>query len=243
MFHWFRSKKIVLDCFTTNHSAYNLYRIDHAIRHVPEWWKSIPARKFTLLGNLKIDLPTIKRCQGILDQYQRGIILPLWSDLMILTTPQGFSIQYADYHSRIKEHNREQYSPAFRNFHHMQLASPWSIREKTGLEFISMPCIWSMLNLSSNIHGLPGNLNFKYQHGTHANLFVDKLPDQVFTIPAGMPLLQFIPLSESKIELKHHLVDDVEFMRYFGLGNALSKFSGNYAEKKKRLEACPYHKG
>lgn len=240
MFHWFKRKKIVLDCYTTNPSAYKLYQIDHAMRYIPDWWKSIPARKTQPLGNLRIDLPTIKRCQGILDQYQRGIILPLWSDIMIRTGPQAFTIQYADYSSKIKEHNQEQYAPAFRNYHHMQLVSPWSIEEPTGIEFISMPCIWSMLELTNHIHGLPGHLNFKYQHGTHANLFMDKSPERVFTIPAGTPLLQFIPLTTENIELRYHHLNDTEFMMRFGLGNALPKFSGNYAEKKKRLDQCPF---
>lgn len=240
MFHWFKRKKIILDCFTTNPVAFNLYQIDHAIRYIPDWWKSIPARKTQPLGNLKIDLPTIKRCQGILDQYQRGIILPLWSDIMIRTGPQGYNIQYADYSSKIKEHNQEQYAPAFRNYHHMQLVSPWSIQENTGIEFISMPCIWSILELTNHIHGLPGHLNFKYQHGTHANLFMDKVPERVFTLEAGTPLLQFIPLTTENVELRYHQLTDNEFMMRFGLGNALPKFSGNYAEKKKRLDQCPF---
>jgi hypothetical protein len=242
MFYWFQKKKIVIDCFTTNPSAYNLYRIDHAIKYVPAWWKSMPARKTQPLGNLRIDLPTIKRCQGLLDQYQRGIILPLWSDIMIMTTPQSFTIQYADYLSKIKEHNKEQYAPAFRNYHHMQLVSPWSLKERTGIEFISMPCIWSILDLTNHIHGLPGHVNFKYQHGTHANVFMDKSPEKVFTLPAGTPLIQFIPLTESRIELRHHQITDAEFNLQFGLGNSQPKFTGNYSEKKRLLKQCPYTK-
>lgn len=239
MFSWFKRKKITLDCFTTSAVAYNLYRIDNSICYIPDWWKAIPTRKIKLYNNLPVDFSTIKRCQGIIDQYQRGIILPLWTDILIHTAQQSFSLQCADRFSEVEEHHIEQFLPAFTDYHHIKLLSPWRVREKTGLEFISMPCIWSLLNLTNHLHILTGHLNFKYQNGTHVNMFMDKSPERIFTLPAGTPLLQFIPLTQDDFILKHHHVTEIEFNRLFGLNNALPKFTGNYAERKKRLDQCP----
>jgi hypothetical protein len=237
MFFWFKSKTIYIDCFTTNRAAYDLYKINHSMIFTPEWWKSMTGKRTKDSGMLTIEMPTIKRCAGLIDQYKKGFILPLWSDLMIKSNEQGYFYQFADFISGAKEHEKEQYSPAFQQYHHIQLRSPWAIKEKSGINFMSLPCVWSWLDFTNYIHGLQGMVNFKYQHGSHANLLIDKGPEQVITIEAGTPILQFIPLSENPIKINYHHLSDQEFLLKFALNNSHPKFSGNYFEKKRILQS------
>ena len=100
---FFRKKKVVIDAFTHMRTAYEYFPIDYAIKFVPEWWKSLPKEytKTTNLG-LNLNISTLKRCNGFLDLYARGFVLPMWSDLVMNTQETGgYQFQWANSNSAV----------------------------------------------------------------------------------------------------------------------------------------------
>jgi hypothetical protein len=97
-----------------------------------------------------------------------------------------------------------------------------------------------MLNITNDFNLLDGVLDFKYQNGTNINFFLNNTIRNQVLLEAGTPMLHMIPLTEKKLEIKLHLIEEIEYTKMFALNNATPKFSGNYAEKKKLNATCPF---
>lgn len=240
MLIWKKFSKIYLDCFTSNHVAYKQYPITKAIKQTPIWWKLIPRARKHAVGSIQVDMPTIKMCQGIIDLYKQGFVLPLWSDLIVEISKENKSINwyFADKITKMQQHNSIQFDPAFKNYGNLKIISPWHIVEKTGIKFIYLPCTWSILELTDGFNQLPGVLDFKYQTSTHINILVNRHWSENYQINAGTPTVQFIPISDKEIIIKNHIVSEEELNNIRGASIATPKFIGNYLETKKR---CPFH--
>ena len=86
MFFFFKRKKIVVDCFTDNYSINELFPIQTANNFYPDWWKNLP-KTYDAMNKwgLRVSQSTMKKCPAIIDLYKTGFIMPLWSDLQILS--------------------------------------------------------------------------------------------------------------------------------------------------------------
>jgi hypothetical protein len=241
MFFFCKPSKVLVDCFTSDVSAHTLYPIDYSHKYFPDWWKQLSNRDEHNGTYTDIQIPTIKRCQGILDLYKEGFILPLWSDVVFEPRGiEGYAFQFADRKSQIMVHPEVQYGSFFKNYYHGKIFSPWSLIEKTGLKFKVSSCTWSLLNLTNDFNLLDGILDFKYQNGTNINFFLNNNIKNQVLLEAGTPMLHIVPLTEKRLEIKRHLIDDAEYIKMFALNNATPKFSGNYTEKKKVNAKCPF---
>jgi hypothetical protein len=129
MFSFFtRRKKIVVDCFTANPNAYDLFPIDKANKFHPDWWKRLPNRFVTeSAGGIPLEQSTMKGCIGFKNLYSSGFVIPLWSDLKLQTHGQNYSFQFADNISQIGFHPLEQLGTEFSQYTHVKLVSPWRI--------------------------------------------------------------------------------------------------------------------
>ena len=88
MIFFFKKKKKVIDCFTSNQMVYEQFPIAKANEYIPDWYKKLNATYSTNVPNtLREKAATVKRCPGISNLFNEGFILPLWSDL-ILTSHQ-----------------------------------------------------------------------------------------------------------------------------------------------------------
>ena len=139
MFNIFLKKsKIVVDCFTTNSVINDLHPIASANNFYPEWWKRLES---TVMANGPSGVlrpeGTIKRCDGVLDLYKQGFVIPLWSDLIIETTEEGnYRYQFpTDGNPPITNHLAAQMGPAFEKLMHIKVISPWLAEEKSGVKF------------------------------------------------------------------------------------------------------------
>lgn len=204
---FFKKSKIVVDCFTTNLNAYNLFPVQKTSEFIPEWWKKMP--KFfdnTLENGMEIKSPTIKKCPGIIDLYRKGFVVPMWVDMVIETHPQTKEYRYwsADGGSWVSNHPPQQIGGDFSNHVNIKFNPPWSILEKTGVQFLYIRPIYN--NLSFNWQLMPGVIDFKYQWSTNINIIAPN--DTRISFEAGTPLVQVVPLSEKEVVIKNHVVDD-----------------------------------
>jgi len=237
----FKKKKIVLDCFTYHASAYEYGKIERASKFYPDWWKNAPREhdKHTTGQST-----TIKTCTGLIENYQYGVMLPLWSDLTISVngTEKSCRWQYADKESTIESHGPAQWDKYVDpNTHiHLKINTPWMFKCKEDVPFMYMKPYWNYQPFSSM--SVPtGIINFKYQHSTNFNMFINATLDARIEFNHGDPLAHMIPIDNREVTIHSHLIDDKEYNKIY----PKLKFDGNYYRVKKLRQAkeskCPFH--
>jgi hypothetical protein len=233
---WFKKKPIVVDCFVNDANVFNHFKPDKAVKFLPAWWKKIP--KELIVEDNFFPYPTMKKCDGFINLYKQGIILPMWNDLALEVGPEGstdFKWQFADFHSQLNFHAPEQ-SNYFINPEdtlHVKILSPWKIKTSEDILWHCNDVFWNQINMFRRV--CPGVISFKYQHATHINLVIKRGPiKRVETIPFLEPMLHLIPITERPVDLRHHLLTDEEFKRLTAREKPLA-FTCNY-EKLRKLE-------
>lgn len=252
MLHFFKKKKIVLDCFTPLASVYDNCQINYGSRYYPEWWKDTPKE----LENYN----TIKSCRAFIDYYKEGIVIPSWFeadvDLYPINDPENkwFKVRYSNDNVDLSQsHDSIQFANFAQTYgRNIKIKSPWAFRTTKDIPFAWTQPTWSNRNFFKHFSLLPGVINFKYQHHTHINFFIE-LSEQAktITIPPLTPLVMLHPLTDNKIEIKNHLVSEKEFDRIFSkeeliLNRNLSDESKEYERKKNlskkidNIKKCPF---
>jgi hypothetical protein len=243
--HFFRRPGVIhLDCFTDNIGAITYTKIEHSMKFIPDWWKQLDKIDPTNMH----PTGTMKSCQGFLDLFRKGIVLPLWSDLSVLLGESGTDEvfwQFADYTGSAGIHNAGQrgtYLPE-EKYQHLKLTSPWLFTCKEDLHWVLHPISWCFDNPKAVI--IPeGVVNFKWQYGTNVNMFFERKPEkQRFLFEAGQPMLQFIPMSEKEIVIHNHFIEPEEMKKKIG-ATKIHKFRNHYNIGKKIRQAndskCPF---
>jgi hypothetical protein len=217
---WIKPSEITIDCFTSNPVIYHNYKIDRASKFFPEEIKQMPnyvslKANHNPNSNLMQEMPTIRLCVGIKDLFSYGYILPSWSDIKIEVTDTG-DIFYTDNISAVtnssvvQQHDRIQYgSGIYKDRIHAKLLCPWYVTEKTGVKFTWNMCDWHRTDTADDIRILSGMIDFKYQHQLNVNAFIRK--GSSISYNTGDPLVHMIPITDKKVNLKYHLVDETEY--------------------------------
>lgn len=213
----FKPKTITIDCFTYNNAAFELFKIDQATKFYPEWWKTLPRLVVnTEKNNGDITAPTMKNCPGIIDYYKFGFIMPLWSDFLFEVgkiNTNYMRVNSADPNSTSSKHpvfQRGEYLPE-NNYSHIKLESPWHIASNKNIKFLWCKPLWNFANPNEFVQP-PSIIDFYHQHTSNVNFFfVRKQETYKFIMEAGTPMGHFVPLSENKIKIKHHLLTRIEF--------------------------------
>ena len=178
----FRRKKVTIDCFINNELIYNLCKIDHANKFIPQEWKQLPAFVDIKSNNdprsdMKLPVATAKRCISLTNLFNTGFILPSWTDFDIEVLDDGTVHRQ----SPMNDLNAEPHprfliwDNLYKNYSHTKIYSPWLIREKSGIKFSWNQCDWHNTNRIADCHILSGLIDFKAQHGSHINMFVKKV--------------------------------------------------------------------
>lgn len=241
MMFLFKSKPIVVDAFTKNAGIYEYFQPASAMNFVPTWWKNLPKNIDVVRHGISIPHATMKQCDGFIEQYKNSFIVPLWADLAIETREDGywsyvFSTEDTPNINEHQEHMTRDVD-AFKHLIQLKLTTPWLFTEKDGVKFQLMEPFWNRIERTDTLHTAPGILNFKDQNAV-VNVFLSQKQNQTIRMQSGDPLLQYVPLSDRKVVVKSHLVDDTEWKRIHDRKMYVSSFSGVYRKNKKR---CPFH--
>ena len=218
MIPFLRRKKeepVVVDCYTFSSYAYNYAKIDHARKHIPEWFKNQKALTEAGTG-------TIKHCPAVADYYTKGIVIPLWGEVEITVNPKGsaagdftWAASNEDFDLNVGSHDKVQWggfgSADLRNIKFM---CPWHLKTREEVNFLWSQPTWSQPDTFRGLAGLPGVVGFKTNGGTHIN-YVVELQDvqQRFTLAPLTPMAILHPLTDRKIELRHHLISGDAYRR------------------------------
>lgn len=230
MFFFCKPSQIVIDCFTTRNTVYETAKPQRAATFIPDWWRKLPK---TMEIDF-IDRPTMRSCRGFLDLYATGFIQPMWSDVSILAlTPENCGVTFADSISKVDMFHQWQRGTFMQDKLNLMLLSPWKMKEKTGVKFHTSGCYWNT-GENKDFVTPPAILDFKYQNACHVNIMIN-INENVKLIEFGTPMVHYVPISDKKINLKHHLVSETEFERQVGYRSI--KFKNNYQVMKKAR--CP----
>ena len=240
MFFFFKRPKINVDCFITDEHILKYSPIEKANKFIPKWWKKIPSVNNTADHSE----PTIKGCSGIIEQYKRGLIIPMWSDLSIIMTDQSYSWKFSDGISNAEVHSNG--LDSFLNpkeYAHLKLISPWFLNTKEDIFWTCLDPFWNNTN-KTNYITVPGTVSYKYQHATHINLMMP-VNNRHFNIEHGHPVYHLLPLTEKEIQIKHQLVTEKELNKY--KVRNITFFNTYYKrlsiDKNKEKSKCPFHRG
>jgi len=201
-------KKIILDCYTYRPEVYEYSKIDKSTNFIPDWWKNLPPSGCPVTGEMEPTL-TMKSCPGFTSFFKNTYTLPLWSDLKLRTTEETWAYQYADNISEMGIHDEEQYKGFMEGYQQFKLSSPWFAVCNKPIQWAFIAPSWHPIK---GVHILSGLVDYYYQHTTNINMFVDK-PIEVI-LPFDTPLVHLIPMTEQKVEIRHHLVSEKEWFRF-----------------------------
>lgn len=242
MLLFFLKKPLVVDAFCPEsyNFAYELAPIDYSHKFYPNWWKTLPTKEFDWE---KMDCdPNMKKCNGFLEYYQNGFMIPMWSDVAIKTKGGGaYEYRFSDQISQITHHGAIQRNNIYDDYINLKINSPWVLKSSKGVKFHYSHPFWN--NEKLDYFGLPGTLDFYYQYTTHINMLCLNKKAQIM-IPFGRPMAHILPLTERKVVLKKHLVTDIEMKKIRTFRYNHITFIGKYNLVKKTViekeKKCPF---
>lgn len=233
-----KPSKINLDLFTTSVMVYNMAKIEPAIKFVPQWWKDLPS---SVGDHPHVRNGTLKKCSGFIELYKAGFIIPMWCDLAVDIGPIGsnfYRYQYSDRKSMAEEHPEIQRKNFCNkeNYQHLKLTSPWYVTSKQSIDCVFMDVVWNDVNLLP-YRVLTGILNFKYANQLNVNMmFIKKENEQNILIPYKTPIVHLIPMTDKKIKLNYHLVDEKELDKKITSSNVKVKFLNRFQTYKSSIK-------
>lgn len=246
----FKEKKIVLDCFTLDPFAYEYANISPAVKYYPEWWKDLPSSGAD---------PNMKSCLGFLNLYKNSFVVPMWGSLTInlsdaihkTSRPElDYIIGFAPGESPLAQHPKSQFKGFVgEDFIHVKAETPWMLKTNSDIKFMYMDPLWNRSNLA-DYSILPGIVDYHYQPTTSINMMF-KLHDQPRRVDfrPGDVMAMIVPITENGVEVKCHLVDEMELRRQFPqirlatstkqkMYNTFKKFITKHEERQK--SKCPF---
>ena len=169
MIFLFKKSTLVVDFFTHRQDVYKHNPIDYAYKFYPEWWKKTPT---TFKSNF-FKSSTIKKCNGIIDAYQQGFIIPLWNDFSFKAENKKIYWQHSDKESNCEIHDYRQWESYadMNKYYNLKIISPWIAKCKSDVNFYFTKPFWNH-PLSTPYHILSGVLNFKYNNATNIQMIV-----------------------------------------------------------------------
>jgi hypothetical protein len=237
----FKKKKLVLDCFTSESHVFNLQPIQKASNFIPQWWSNLPTYK-------ELNMPfggyeNMRGCRGFTNLYSKGFILPLWSDAAFEIAPKGelgFNSFFADENTQVDLHHDEQRGSYLSSldYQHLKIISPWLFRCNKDISWMFQQPTWNY-EKPEDIIIPPAIVDFSGNSSTNINIALprDDNSKQIL-IKFGTPMAHIIPLTDSKVELKNHLISASEYMK-IGKAERRVAFGNSYIKRKQAKSKCP----
>lgn len=229
MLFLFKTKKIVLDAFTSSEEIYKLYPLSKAITSLPKWIKDYPN---VLYGQnsfgVKFPQRSIKHCPGIIETLKKSIAIPLWADIAL-----RFGERFDDwgYHASdltiIDNHQEQLFSNKFPNYFQLKIVSPWFLLEKTDCPMLLHEAFYHNLDNQNSFSVMPGVIRNKSNNSCNINILSNKKNCQVF-LKSGSTVAYLTPITDFSFEVRNHLIDDSELQNLIKKSRRVSSFMGSY---------------
>jgi hypothetical protein len=233
----FPKSKITLDCFTTNETIIKTAPVDFATKHFPEWWKNLPSEYVDGF----FSRPTMKNCAGMNDLYGYSIAIPLWSDFALHTNNNQFEWQFSDKKTNVGNHNIQKQANGFlpSNYSHLKIISPWNFKCKKDINWMWNTPFYNFSQYPDIV--IPNAIiNFKHQIKTNINFLFRSDEDKTILLKQGTPLVLLTPLTDKKIEIVRHLIDEKEFQNQKRTNIAFTNVYKKIIKQTQKFSSCPF---
>jgi hypothetical protein len=255
---FFKKKSIELNCYTSYNHVYDMFKIESAKKHIPDWFKELPST-FDYQASI-VPPSTVKTCGGIASFFRNGFIIPLWTDAKMgyATVSNGYTntvqpvTQFSDQTTKGQLHDQkamgEEFMPS-NTYAHFKIFSPWVFECSEDID-------WSWTQPTYNfkypdeLTVLPGILEFKYNSNVFINCSIRKLDENktptLLELEAGQPLVHLLPITDREVVVRNHLVTQEEWNRIYQKNNRVFFFNNhnkkrNLLKKQEALEkSCPF---
>jgi hypothetical protein len=220
-----------------------VYKIDYTSKFYPDWWKKLPKTYVDESYGEYWPKPTMKTCVGFNLFHRYGISMPLWTDICIdIPNQNEVCWKFADRITESEWHNAKQWGDYIKEgYANIKIDAPWKFVCKEDINFVWVQNLWLTEDFSEVIIH-PGILDYKTQHSTNINCFIPTDKTKNYIIPSGKPLTNIIPMSDRKVKIHNHLVDDKEYNQLAAKSTPLSFSNWNFKRKKllDNEKKCPF---
>jgi hypothetical protein len=211
MVFWFKRKKIVLDCFTSDIFTYENAKVDYASKFIPKWWKELPQ-----VGSSSNDT-NMKYCRGFTELYKNSFIIPFWGTLQIEVNDisnvstdikwfSNFKISHGTNNEPVEYHNRNQFKDFVSDkFTHLKINCPWYFTSKSKTNYMFSDPLWNRSDLTA-YSVLPGVVDYKFNNTSNVNIMIElRTEKRIISFFPGDPIAMITPMTEDEIDLRTHL--------------------------------------
>jgi len=241
-----RNKKIILDCYTATPYIYENFKPAPTNKFMPKWMDGLRKKKYGEIDRdtLGVNLD-MRGCIGFTNIMSNGFIIPMWSDILIDVGEIGttdYRFRFADPECGAEQHpalQRGDYLPEDK-YLALKLNSPWVFKCSEEISFAWFQPTWNF-DSPEEFVVLPAVV--QYKGGTNSTNINFAMPRsetrKILKIEANQPMVQIIPMTERKIELRHHLVTPEEFEKI----NYPDGFKGSFTNRnstKTKVKKCPF---
>lgn len=248
MFHFFKKKPLVIDCFVSSSDSYAaaLAPIRRSSHFIPEWFKKLP-KSNTVFNSIDSDQYyrrslTARGCVGITNQLTAGFIIPMWSDVNITTRGADWRYQFSDCRSTIMHHGSEQAKGFMNGTMFLKLESPWIFKSSRPIKYIVQPCFYH-LDTQPEYTVVPGiNEPTSMHNVVNTNIFINiKVSDDErhYFIKHNTPMVQYIPLTDQSLKINVEVIDEQLFTK-FNSNKVYQTFNNKGLSGKKIIRSCPF---
>jgi hypothetical protein len=242
------SRKVTLNCYTDRPYAYEHAKVKKGVADIPEWWKNLPPSGFNWKDKehsnyfTLFSFNTMRSCPAFIELFRKSFTISMWSDLRInigSSENPVWSAQYSDAVSHVSAHDDFQWGEFFssRDYQHLKITPPWYFKTSKNIDFAWVPATWNHLTSPQEMIVFPGIDNYSITTGTDINMAFkrDSTKDTALTLKYQTPLVHLIPITDRKVELKHHLVSSEELEKIKAHNTAIT-FANSYYKKKDLLK-------
>jgi hypothetical protein len=240
---FFKKQQIVVDCFTYNNSVYD-YKPLPSSKFLPKEWKSLP-KSIDIKVNqdptskLSYPVPTLKLCDGFVDLFSNSFMLQSWADISIECNING-DLRWHTLSNLIQFQNHaphQVWDSFYSGYSPLKLISPWALSESSGIKFSWNRCDWLNYKDADTLHILSGIVDYKYQNGSHINMYVKH--NSLIKINAGQPLVTLTPLTDKKVVFKYHLLTYEEYQSRY-CNNTVYMNKTKESKRLQNFNKCPF---
>lgn len=209
--------------------------IQPATKYLPEWWKNMPRFPDVELSPDAINKGTAKNCPAFVDFFKHGYVVPLWCDLELEVTQQGYSVKTSYDKFVFTHHNPIQFKQWLPHHLQQQMSMvlkpecPWRVRTSPGYSVMQLPMLFEFNDVFETMAGTIWSDEY---HEMNQQMIIKKYGK--IMLPRGTPLAMYVPFKREKIKFScKPETPDLKRLEEKSQLLVRTKFIGGYKEMQK----------
>jgi|SRR5210317_10928 hypothetical protein len=227
---WFKKDQPEITFWSEVPGLEEVVPVQPAVKYLPEWWKKMPRFADVEVPPDSINKGTAKNCPAFVDFFKSAYVVPLWCDIELNITPEGYTVRTSHDKFNFSHHNPiqfKQWLPA-----HLQQqvamvlkpACPWRVKTNPGYSVMQLPMMFEFSNIFET---LPGTIWSDKFHEMNQQMIIKRYGK--VELERGTPLAMYVPFKRDKFDFNcTHQTPELERLQHKSQMLVRSKFIGGY---------------